>query len=58
MSCWDGPPLPPRDEDQWEDSDDADDSWRGDEHLDDWPETLAGPEYWLWKKDREDDDAA
>jgi len=27
MSCWDGQPLPPRDEDQWEDSDDGDMPW-------------------------------
>lgn len=26
------------------------DSWRGDVHLDPWPEELAGPEYWLYKK--------
>jgi hypothetical protein len=24
--------------------------WRGDEHLGDWPESLAGPEYWLYKR--------
>ncbi len=24
--------------------------WRGDEHLADWPEELAGPEYRLFKK--------
>jgi len=24
--------------------------WRGDEHLPDWPEELAGPEYWLYKR--------
>ena len=24
-------------------------AWRGDLHLDDWPENLAGPEYWLYK---------
>jgi hypothetical protein len=26
-------------------------AWRGDVHLDDWPETLAGPEYWGGKGD-------
>ncbi len=26
------------------------DPWRGDVHLDQWPEELAGPEYWLYKK--------
>ena len=25
-------------------------TWRGDEHLPDWPEELAGPEYWLYKR--------
>ncbi|HKW41123.1 MAG TPA: hypothetical protein VJN39_07735 [Gemmatimonadales bacterium] len=29
-------------------SDDA--SWRGDEHLADWPEAQAGPEYWMYKR--------
>ncbi len=24
-------------------------SWRGDQHLEDWPEHEAGPEYWLFK---------
>ncbi len=38
---------------------DADDEsvvemWRGDLHLDDWPENLAGPEYWLYKKQRDE----
>jgi hypothetical protein len=27
MSCWDGQPLPGRDEDRWEDSDDGDMPW-------------------------------
>jgi hypothetical protein len=59
MSCWDGMPPPSRDEDEYRDSDDADESWRGDQHLEDWPESLAGPEYWLYRKmDEEDDDAA
>ena len=26
-----------------------DEDWRGDEHLADWPEHLAGPEYWMYK---------
>jgi hypothetical protein len=34
-----------------EDEDEEDDSWRGDLHLEDWPEELAGPEYWLYKRD-------
>jgi hypothetical protein len=49
MSCWDGMPPPSRDEDEYRDSDDADESWRGDQHLEDWPER---------KMDEEDDDAA
>jgi hypothetical protein len=32
--------------------------WRGDLHLGDWPEHLAGPEYRLRKKELEDDDGA
>ncbi|MGH7673699.1 MAG: hypothetical protein ACREMV_00380 [Gemmatimonadales bacterium] len=28
----------------------ADESWRGDMHLADWPEALAGPEYWMFKQ--------
>jgi hypothetical protein len=38
--------------------DDADQAesevWRGDLHFDDWPENLAGPEYWLYKKQRDE----
>jgi hypothetical protein len=30
-------------------------AWRGDIHLGDWPENLAGPEYWLYKKDQTDE---
>ncbi|HEU5042359.1 MAG TPA: hypothetical protein VFT84_16140 [Gemmatimonadales bacterium] len=30
------------------------DAWRGDLHLGDWPENLAGPEYWLYKKQRDE----
>ena len=26
-----------------------DDAWRGEEHLPDWPEEAAGPEYWMYK---------
>ena len=25
--------------------------WRGLEHPEDWPEELAGPEYWLYKRE-------
>lgn len=30
------------------------DAWRGELHPDDWPESLAGPEYWLYKKQRDE----
>jgi hypothetical protein len=30
------------------------DAWRGELHQDDWPESLAGPEYWLYKKQRDE----
>jgi hypothetical protein len=30
------------------------DNWRGELHPDDWPENLAGPEYWLYKKQRDE----
>lgn len=39
----------PEDEDQAEKE-----AWRGDLHLDDWPENLAGPEYWLYKRQRDE----
>ena len=28
-------------------------AWRGEVHLADWPEELAGPEYWLFKNLRD-----
>ena len=28
----------------------GDDAWRGGEHLADWPEASAGPEYWMYKQ--------
>ena len=31
----------------------SDANWRGDQHLEDWPEHEAGPEYWMLK-DRAD----
>ena len=37
-----------------DDGEQADKAWRGDLHLDDWPENLAGPEYWLYKKQRDE----
>ncbi len=30
-------------------------AWRGDIHVNDWPENLAGPEYWLYKQDNDDE---
>ena len=39
-------------ESHWEPAEDE--TWRGDLHQDDWPEDLAGPEYWLYKKKRDD----
>ncbi len=30
------------------------DGWRGKLHLGDWPEDLAGPEYWLYKRQRDE----
>lgn len=29
----------------------AEPNWRGDQHLEDWPQHLAGPEYWLYRKE-------
>lgn len=29
-------------------------NWRGEVHLRDWPEELAGPEYWLYKRMRDE----
>lgn len=29
-------------------------AWRGELCQDDWPESLAGPEYWLYKKQRDE----
>jgi hypothetical protein len=37
---------------EWEQADAE--AWRGDLHQDDWPESLAGPEYWLYKKQRDE----
>ena len=43
---WDTPDA------QWEPAEIE--AWRGDLHLDDWPEGLAGPEYWLYKNQGDD----
>ena len=37
------------------DADAADHTWRGDLHLEDWPEWDAGPEYLMWKTLRDRD---
>ena len=37
--------------------DSLDGEWRGIVHLADWPENLAGPEYWLYKAQDERDAA-
>ncbi|HYT05727.1 MAG TPA: hypothetical protein VEM13_12705 [Gemmatimonadales bacterium] len=34
--------------------DSRDTGWRGAEHLADWPESSAGPEYWMYKRAAED----
>ncbi len=39
-TLWDEPEEP---------SLDTDEAWRGDVHLADWPEELAGPEYRMFK---------
>lgn len=44
---WDTPDA------EWEPGDSE--AWRGDLHLDDWPESLAGPEYWLYKNQSDDE---
>jgi hypothetical protein len=34
----------------------AADSWRGTDHLADWPAAPAGPEYWMYKRAAAGDD--
>lgn len=36
----------------------ADETWRGVEHLADWPESSAGPEYWMYKRALGPDDGS
>jgi hypothetical protein len=50
-SSW-SPELSFEDADAWRgESDQSDaDAWRGDQHTVDWPRTLAGPEYLMWKR--------
>ncbi len=59
MSQQDGRPWDTGGDLPWKSPDDDGDqadneTWRGDLHLDDWPEDLAGPEYWLYKKQRDE----
>jgi hypothetical protein len=49
-----GGDLPWEAESDWEPADSE--AWRGDVHLGEWPENLAGPEYWLYKKQQGDDE--
>jgi len=37
-----------REDESWS-LDSGDDAWRGEDHLADWPESAAGPEYWMYK---------
>ena len=34
----------------WRPVGDTEAGWRGDEHLAEWPEASAGPEYWMYKR--------
>jgi hypothetical protein len=59
MSLDDGSPWDAEGEPCWDTSDAGwepadNEAWRGEIHLDDWPESLAGPEYWLYKNQGED----
>jgi hypothetical protein len=40
-------------EGDWDSADSE--AWRGEVHLGEWPENLAGPEYWLYKKEQGDE---
>jgi hypothetical protein len=62
MSDWDPQPWETDGGLPWEAGESDDDSsgtdlWRGSLHLADWPENLAGPEYWLYKAQDERDAA-
>ena len=46
---WDTPEDQPWDDSAEEPWAAVDDPWRGEMHLADWPEEMAGPEYWLYK---------
>lgn len=43
-----------RDDRSWR-SDAGAEAWRGAEHFADWPESAAGPEYWMYKRAAECD---
>ncbi len=34
----------------WKTAGAEEEAWRGDIHVDNWPEEMAGPEYWLNKR--------
>ncbi len=46
----------------WESGDDdspeeaAREAWRGDLHTGAWPEDMAGPEYWMFRRDRDEEE--
>ena len=52
---WEGDEDPPGETPggEWEPADSE--AWRGELHLGEWPENLAGPEYWLYKKQQGDE---
>ena len=43
-----------RDEQAWR-PESGGETWRGAEHLAEWPESAAGPEYWMYKRAAERD---
>ena len=45
--AWRG--SPPNGGEAWR-TDASEEAWRGGEHLADWPEASAGPEYWMYKR--------
>jgi hypothetical protein len=45
---------PDGDADAWR-PESGDEAWRGAEHLAEWPESQAGPEYWMYKRATERD---
>jgi hypothetical protein len=49
--AWRGDFHPPAEPWRVESSDEA---WRGEEHLAEWPEAAAGPEYWMYKRAAEE----